>query len=541
MSDSDFNQDFVKSYDQMSVKYDNLLILGDLNYDLLSDQKSTPLTNVCDICDLENIVKCATCFTKGADPTLIDVILTNRKSLLQNVMNFSCGLSDVHNLIAVQIKSNTPSLKNPYKTYRSYKQFNYEAFIQDLDNAKLDDQIINDNKDIHKTYETFESSFLDVVNKHIPLKKRKSTHHPAPYMNQELRHAIFKKKMLFNKYNKIRSRDNWDKYRTQRNLVNKINRKSIREYFIERCVGGPKQNFFWPTIKPFITNKGSYFENNIILTDDDRIINDQNEVAETFNDFFVNVAKDIGKDSCAVNQEHPSVKVISEHKYSENKLKFESIDISFVEKQIDKMNINKATGKDGISVKILKIAKPIFSKPITMLINKTIENASFPNKLKEAQVVPLHKKNSQLGVGNYRPVSILPVVSKFFERAIYEQLSHYFENIFHPSLSAFRPGFGCNTALLKIIEDWKKTIDCNQYTAAVLMDLSKAFDCLPHDLLILKLEAYGLSKSALDLMHSYLSERKQCVKVGVDFSAWKNIYKGVPQGSILGPVLLKYF
>ena len=93
------------------------------------------------------------------------------------------------------------------------------------------------------------------------------------------------------------------------------------------------------------------------------------------------------------------------------------------------MNINKATGKDGISVKILKIAKPIVSKPITMLINKTIENASFPNKLKEAQVVPLHKKNSQLEVGNYRPVGILPVVSKFFERAIYEQLSHYFENI----------------------------------------------------------------------------------------------------------------
>jgi hypothetical protein len=108
MSDSDFNQD-----DQMSVKYDNMLILGDLSYALLSDQKSVLLTNVCDICDLENIVKCATCFTWGADPTLIDVILTNRKSLLQKVMNFGCGLSDVHNLIAVQIKGNIPSLKKP--------------------------------------------------------------------------------------------------------------------------------------------------------------------------------------------------------------------------------------------------------------------------------------------------------------------------------------------------------------------------------------------------------------------------------------------
>jgi hypothetical protein len=114
------------------------------------------------------------------------------------------------------------------------------------------------------------------------------------------------------------------------------------------------------------------------------------------------------------------------------------------------------------------------------------------------------------------------------ERDIYEQLSHYFENTFQPFLSAFRPGFGCSTALLKIIEDWKKAIDCNQYTAAVLMDLSKASDCLPHDLLILKLEAYGFSKSALNVMYSYLSERKQCVQVGVDFSTWKNIYDTWP-------------
>ena len=134
-------------------------------------------------------------------------------------------------------------------------------------------------------------------------------------------------------------------------------------------------------------------------------------------------------------------------------------------------------------------------------------------------------------------------MSKIFERAtcIYQQLIDYFDNIFNPYSSAFRPGYGCNTALLKVIEDWKKAVDNNLYVAAVLMDLSKAFDCLPHDLLLLKLKAYSLSENALNLIDDYLSNRKQYVKVSTYFSTWQNIYKGVPQESILDPVLFNVF
>ena len=105
--------------------------------------------------------------------------------------------------------------------------------------------------------------------------------------------------------------------------------------------------------------------------------------------------------------------------------------------------------------------------------------------------------------GNYRPVSVSPTISKFVERAIFDQLTNFFNFYFHPSLSAFRKGFGCQTALLQIIEDWKKTLDENKYIAAILMDLSKAFDCLPHDLILLKLEAYGLSEKSINLLNSY--------------------------------------
>ena len=201
-------------------------------------------------------------------------------------------------------------------------------------------------------------------------------------------------------------------------------------------------------------------------------------------------------------------------------MEFQEITEEFIHKQINKINIKKATGKDGISAKMLKLAEPVIAKPVSNMINKSLKSSVFPFKLKEAEVIPLHKKNNTLDKSNYRPVSILPVLSKKFERAIYNQLINHFNIHFHPFLSAFRPGYGCHTTLLKILEDWKRALDDNKFVAAVLMDLSKAFDCLPHDLLLLKLEAYGLSKSSLNLINNYLSNRKQCVKVGTSISKW---------------------
>jgi hypothetical protein len=163
ISDNGFINDFTKTYDKISVKYDNLIFLGDLYYDLLSVEKGTPLNTVCDICGIENI-------TKDAKPTLNDVILTNRKNLLQNATNFNCGLSDVHDIISAQMKSDMPSTKKPFKTYRSYQQLNEEKFLQDLEQANLTTLIENEDN-VNEAYNTFHTKLMGIVDNHMPVKK----------------------------------------------------------------------------------------------------------------------------------------------------------------------------------------------------------------------------------------------------------------------------------------------------------------------------------------------------------------------------------
>ena len=174
-----------------------------------------------------------------------------------------------------------------------------------------------------------------------------------------------------------------------------------------------------------------------------------------------------------------------------------------------------------------------------------IGECKFPDPLKYmyARVTPIFKKKDPLECQNYRPVSILPTVSKNFERSLEEQLSNYFEKLFNPYLSAFCKRYSCQSVLLSICEEWHSASDRRDHVAAILMDLSKAFDCLPPSLIRDKLTAYDLSQKAVSLISSYLSDRKQCVQlqIGNYTSTFQNITKGVPHGSILGPLLFNIF
>jgi hypothetical protein len=212
-----------------------------------------------------------------------------------------------------------------------------------------------------------------------------------------------------------------------------------------------------------------------------------------------------------------------------------------VHKKLSQINSKKATGIDKIPPKLVKMAADELNCTYNLAHKLLHCHSQIPREDKKGGSHPSVQKKDPMDKGNYRPVSILPCLSKTLESVLADQLTGYFDDIFSPYLSAFRRGYSCQSLLLKMIEDWRSALDQRMYVGAVLMDLSKAFDCLPHDLLIQKLKAYGLCENSCALLLDYLSNRSQCVKIEDITSDWGDIIKGVPQGSIMGPLLFNVF
>ena len=203
--------------------------------------------------------------------------------------------------------------------------------------------------------------------------------------------------------------------------------------------------------------------------------------------------------------------------------------------KIRQLNSKKSAGCDNFPPKLIKLGASILCQPLTYIINKCIQSNIFPNALKYAEVSPIFKKNSSLDKCNYRPVSVLPCFSKIVEGILIDQMNGYMEPMFSPHLSGFRKGHGCQHVLLNMAEQCKSNLDNNGISAALLTDLSRAFDCLSHKLIISKLYAYGFNKDACFLIANYFTNRKQRVKVGNARSDWLSLLKGAPHGSLIGP------
>ena len=209
----------------------------------------------------------------------------------------------------------------------------------------------------------------------------------------------------------------------------------------------------------------------------------------------------------------------------------------FVFDQLSELKVGKSTGLDGISVRFLKDGAEVLAGPLCHIVNLSITSEVVPSGMKDARVTPLFKKGSRLDCGNFRPVSILNVLSKVLERAVHAQFVSYLtkQGVLTESQSGFRPGFSTGTCLLGLSDYIKREMSKGKLVGLVLLDLQKAFDCVDHSILLDKLGKMGVG--SVDWFRSYLSGRRQCVLVDGVVSDFKEVTCGVPQGSILGPIL----
>ena len=402
---------------------------------------------------------------------------------------------------------------------------------------------------------------MEVLDRHAPLKMKYIRGNDQPFVTKELRKEHMKRSRLRNKYRKNQTVNNEVLYKKQRNLCVNLLKKVKTSYYENLKPSSISDNkMFWKTVKPLFSENTISTDNITLIENDDIIFEDEN-VAEVFNSFFSHAVKNLNieyyenlsfdeyflrKDTDNVDpilkaiakyEMHPSILKIKSTIPEKSTFSFTLTNLKAVITEIGNLSESKSTPIESIPAKILKDNYDVIGPKIVIDFNSSVQSGIFPQNQKLADISPIFKRDIKLYKENYRPVSILSALSKISEKLMLHQIDKYMRDKLSVYLCGFRKGMSAQNCLLLLVEKWKKSLDKGGKCGVLLTDLSKAFDCLVHDLLIAKLHAYGFDYLSLKLILSYLTGRLQRVRINASFSSWMEILTGVPQGSVLGPEL----
>ena len=519
--------------EQAILEDKEVIILGDLNFNLLQDNSSKSWTRTFNSLHLKQIIDQPTRVTDTSE-TLIDHVYTNVPGNLTEHTVPHYSISD-HFPICITRKMNNICESGPVHnsiSYRDTRHLDEQQFLIDMENLPW--FMIFEADDPNVALDLFETLFQSVMNSHAPKKIRRVKRVLQPnWITADILEAIKTRDKL--------KGENTEQYRHWRNKVKTLIQKAKTDFYsdtINNNQENPRQ--LWKNLHD-LSGKSKNHQTSFINDESGNPVVDPEIAANTFNTFFTSVFEKFQKPEND-RKEFNSSKLdqnISEKIPENTEFSIPSVSASFIETQLNNLKVNKATGIDEISAKFLKLASPVICASLAFILNLSIKQGLYPDNLKKAKVTPIFKKGDKSDPNNYRPISVLPVISSIFERHISNSITKFMDKydlIYHHQ-SGFRKQHSCQTALTSLVDNWLTAINENKVVGTILLDLTKAFDLVNHKILLQKLASYKFSPNTLAWFTSYLKNRQQQVHVSGKLSDSRKVKAGVPQGSVLGPLL----
>ncbi len=520
-------------------------LMGDFNLDLLNTESDEKISNYYDILTSHLFVPHITLPTRitSTSKTLIDNIFSNDPDFANGVSgNFTFSISD-H---LPQFLLMPDELKGPPKKhniYRRKKDYNKEELVAESVNIVWNEVISPSKMDSNYSFDRFYEKIISVVDKHAPLKKvskKELKLESKPWITPGILASIKRRDLLLRKYIGTLPGNHKDELHTQykvlRNRIVALIRLSknnhFRKYFTNNAEDIKKT---WNGIKSIINLKAASSTLPTSMSINNESESDPTKIAEGFNSYFSSIAEKLQNNIYSVNTNF--------RKYLSDR-----VDANFLMRSADTEEIlriiaslvnSKGTGPYSIPTDILKLLGPILCYPLKEIINISFATGIYPDKLKLAEIIAIFKKGDPRLLPNYRPISLLSIFNKIFEKLVHARLYSFLQlhECIYDLQFGFRTKHSTNHALLSLTETIRNALDNSSFACGIFVDFQKAFDTVDHEILLQKLEHYGVRGLSNNWFRSYLSNRQQYVSVNGFHSNIHIIKYGVPQGSVLGPLL----